>query len=252
MPLLMFLHGAGGTALWAAYETDIHRAAAARGWALAFPEGLTPNPAKSPKFLTNPQLWNDGSPRGSDQPRPADDVLFLDELIEGLASKLSPAGVAMAGFSNGAGMAFRFASERPGRLAALACVASHWWTHGGDLPAMTLPTLYLTGITDPVIPYEGGRVRTPWGVWETKPAVRDTVRNWSNRLGLSSEGETLTIHNFVHVQQWPMRFEAWAIEGHGHHWPGGRGGMGERLGGPNRPGFDGNAIVLDFLERSMR
>ena len=67
MPLLVFLHGAGGTALWAAYETDVHRAAAARGWAVAFPEGLTPNSAKSPKFLTNPQLWNDGSPRGNAQ-----------------------------------------------------------------------------------------------------------------------------------------------------------------------------------------
>jgi poly(3-hydroxybutyrate) depolymerase len=39
------------------------------------------------------------------------------------------------------------------------------------------------------------------------------------------------------------------LAGHGHHWPGGAGGLGERFGGPNVSPVSGNELVWEFCRR---
>src|SRR5205085_10544906 len=80
-PLVVFLHGAGGTAAWADAETGWSVLAAREHFALALPEGLPPDPDRPPKFLTNPPRWNDGSPGPTGAPSAADDVAFLAALL---------------------------------------------------------------------------------------------------------------------------------------------------------------------------
>src|SRR5436190_19418206 len=85
LPLVMMLHGAGGSADFARVETGWTDLAKERGFAVVFPEALAINPAKASKFFTNPQEWHDGSGRGKH-----DDVEFLTALLCELSSMIDP------------------------------------------------------------------------------------------------------------------------------------------------------------------
>src|SRR5690242_15319095 len=100
-PLVMMLHGAGGSAEFAAEETGWSKLADAAGFAVVYPEGVPAKVQKAPKFLTNPQEWNDGSGRGRH-----DDVGFLLAVLYDLRELVDPSRIYVTGFSNGAGMTF--------------------------------------------------------------------------------------------------------------------------------------------------
>ena len=222
------LHGAGGSAGFAAEETGWSRVADAEGFAVCYPEGVPVRPEKVPKFLTNPQEWTDGSGRGG-----ADDVGFLAAVIDDAARRaaIDPRRVYVTGFSNGAGMVFRFAAERPDRVAALAPVAGHCWV-ADPRPGRAIPTTYMVGDADPLVPLTGGTARTPWGKAENRPAVAETLARWGKGIG-QSPGSGL----------FPVR----VIPGHGHHWPGGKAMMGERLGGPASGAVDATGEIWRFF-----
>lgn len=230
-PLVVMLHGAGGSADFAADETGWSGLADREGFAVAYPEGVAVRPEKVPKFLTNPQEWHDGSGRGRH-----DDVGFLLAVLDDLAGVIDPGRVYLTGFSNGAGMAFRFAAEHADILAALAPVAGHCWVVDPK-PGRPVPTYYMVGDADPLVPLAGGTVRTPWGKVEARPAVADTLGRWGKAIGQPPGSELF-----------PVR----VIAGHGHHWPGGKGLLGERLGGPAATGVDATGEVWEFFRNFTR
>ena len=216
-PLVLFLPGTGGTAAWVAADTTWPEVAREEGFVLAVPQGLPPDPAKPPKFLTNPPRWNDGA---SDLPAAADDVGYLAELIR----ELGHGRAFVTGFSNGAGMAFRLAAERADLVDAVAPVAGYCWTNA--TPGRPVPTFYMVGDADPLIPLAGGPVRLPWGGTVERPPVAETLAKWGRQNGQ------------------PPRVAV--IPGLGHHWPGGKGLMGEKLGGP-AGGPDGVRAVWEYF-----
>ncbi|HKB02401.1 MAG TPA: PHB depolymerase family esterase [Gemmataceae bacterium] len=229
MPLVVMLHGAGGSAEFAVEETGWSRLAEQEGFAVAYPEGLPVRADQVPKFLTNPQEWTDGSGRGG-----ADDAGFLLAVLEDARSRVPivPGRVYLTGFSNGAGMAFRFAAEQADRVAAIAPVAGHLWV-ADPKPSRPVPTIYMVGDADPLVPLAGGTARTPWGKLGNRPAVADSLERWSRAIG-SPPGSD--------------RFPVRVIPGHGHHWPGGKALMGERLGGPASNEVDATAEIWRFFQ----
>jgi polyhydroxybutyrate depolymerase len=222
----MMIHGAGGSAEFAADETGWSRLADRDGFVVVYPEGVAVRPHKAPKFLTNPQEWNDGSGHGRH-----DDVGFLLAVLDDLNERIDPRRVYLTGFSNGAGMAFRFVAEHADRVAALAPVAGHFWGPDRQL-SRPEPTFYLIGDSDPLVPIAGGTARTPWGKVEGRPAVADTLQRWGTAIGHAPGSELF-----------PVRI----IPGHGHHWPGGKALLGERLGGPASPAVDATAEIWHFF-----
>lgn len=224
----MMLHGAGGDGEFAARETGWSDLADSEGFAVVYPEGVPVRRDKAPKFLTNPLEWTDGSGRGR-----ADDVGFLVAVLDDVAQRVAidPRRVYVTGFSNGAGMAFRFAAEQADRVGALAPVAGHLWVRNPK-PSRSVPTIYMVGDSDPLVPLEGGTARTPWGSVENRPAVADTLASWGRAIG-SQPGSDL----------FPVR----VIPGHGHHWPGGKALMGERLGGPASDRVNATSEIWRFF-----
>jgi polyhydroxybutyrate depolymerase len=235
LPLVMFLHGAGGTAAWAAEETGWSAQADRAGFALVYPEGLTIDPRKPPKFLTNPQEWNDGSGRGQ-----ADDVGFLIAVLEDVSKRIAidRRRVYVSGFSNGAGMTFRLVAEQSDRFTAMAPVSGHCWVQPERLPHV-VPTYYMMGDSDPLLPIPGGMSRTPWGKIANRPPFAETVRRWSQALGVSSEEES-------------SPFQISLIPLHGHHWPGGKGQLGERLGGPLSDELNATEAIWEFFRDKQK
>lgn len=245
-PLVIFLHGKGATAQWADEETGLSSLAAREGFALAIPEALRPDPGSPARFLTNPQRWNDGG----EGEFAADDVGFLSDVIADVLDRerTDDRRVYVSGFSNGAGMTFRLATELAGRIAAIAPVAGYCWLDD-PRPARPIPTLYLIGSLDPLVPIRGGDVRSPWRHrYVRRPPLADTLDRWARAIGCESpRTESVSDDLRVDVYPGPVPFRAVTIDGLGHHWPGGKGGLHHRIAGPPLASVDGSAMVWEFL-----
>jgi polyhydroxybutyrate depolymerase len=141
-PLVVMLHGGGGTAKAALWETEWAVKAEKEGFLVAFPNARARDPAQPSSFAGNPQLWNDGSDRFYPGQKAPDDVSFiaamLDELCAGFA--IDRRRVFITGFSNGASMSFRVGAELSHRIAAIAPVAGALWF---DPPGSQAPGLHV-------------------------------------------------------------------------------------------------------------
>jgi polyhydroxybutyrate depolymerase len=230
-PIVMFLHGTGAAADWAANECLLPTFAMSR-FHLVVPEAVAPNPNAPSRFFTNPTRWNDGSIAAAPELNThTNDVGYLDAVLDdAIRQTQTPQQRAfISGFSNGAGMAFRYAAERSPRVAAIAPIAGYWSCDAK--PTQPIPTLYLVGDADPLIPLAGGEVRVPWGNRTiTRPAVLPLLDRWADAI---RPAELLT-----HV-----------IPGLGHHWPGGRGQLNPRIGGPSNSTVNANETLWQFFTK---
>lgn len=248
------LHGTGGNAHFAAKETRWEAFAQRHNFNVVFPQGLPVDPSTPPKFLTNPQRWNDGSTRPGDPfHTETDDVKFLDQLIETMLRvyRVDAKQVFLAGFSNGAGMAFRFAAERSERLAGVAPVAGYCAV-APAANSLKIPTLYMIGDADLLIPLLGGTVTLPWGSRQVvRPSVAETLAPWAKALGADGGRDWQELSPGVTTIRYtgPVLMEQVIVSGLGHHWPGGLGQFNTRIAGPLSDRLDGCQYVWDFFMR---
>lgn len=252
-PVLMVLHGTGGSAAWAEEELQWRAVAEAEGFNLVLPDGLPPNPDEPARFLSNPPRWNDGSNfAGQRVLSPPDDVGFLTRVLNDVLSRTQAdrSRVYLTGFSNGAGMTFRFASERANLLSAIAPVAGYCWVPE-PRPTPAVPTLYIVGSSDPLIPLAGGPARLPWGnkVVE-RPSVTSTLEHWASASGCSPVPILVQEHAGIRttIYPGPTLVQAVIVEGLGHHWPGGKGQLNPRIGGLPSQKLSGNATIWNFFK----
>jgi polyhydroxybutyrate depolymerase len=247
VPLVVFLHGKGGTAEWAEDETGWSRFADQHGFAVLYPEALPRRLDREPKFLTNPPTWHDGSPNDD---RSIDDVAYLKELLHTV--QIESTSVYLTGFSNGAAMAFRLASEMPTFFSALAPVAGYCWIEPQSISS-AIPTLYLLGDSDPLIPLNGGKVVTPWRTTEDRPVIWPLLERWSeaNRFvprTFEIDDDLGIIWRLYASTESETPFRIGVIARFGHHWPGGKAGLGEKLGGPFRETPSANELLWEFFQ----
>jgi polyhydroxybutyrate depolymerase len=251
----IYLHGAGGTAAWTLDETGLDATADRERFLLVLPEGCRPDPTRPPGFLTNVQTWNDGAPGRLPEQSSCDDVGLLDALLDELPRRypVDLRRVYLCGFSNGAGMAFRFAAERSRQVAALAAVAGYCWLPE-PRPERAMPTLYLVGDADPLAPLDGGPVVTPWGASsEPRPPIAAMLQRWAVALGCAAqpnvrEADGLRIASYSRGRD-GAALTAYVVAGLGHHWPGGRGQLKRSLAGPPSDRVKANDLIWDFCRR---
>ncbi len=210
-----------------------------------YPEGTSPAPAQPPSFLNNPLRWNDGSPNGST----ADDVGFLEAMLDELASSFGQVPVFLSGFSNGGGMTYRFASERAGRIDAIAPVAGLCWID--PHPVRPVPSLCIMGTRDPLVPLRGGNIRSPWDSrLARRPPVRESFERWARAIGCSevptsrAHAESVTVDTYTG----PVHCELMLVEDLGHHWPGGKGQLNPRIAGHPSRAIDATEVIWNFFQ----
>ena len=252
-PLVVFLTGTGGTAEWADRETGWSELARREGFALAVPEAIPPDPEKAPAFLTNPPRWNDGSPALFQSPV-QDDVQFLTAVISDavVRAEVDANRVFVTGFSNGAGMTFRFATEAAGRVTAIAPVAGYCWVNE-PRPTRPVPTLYTVGTHDLLIPLRGGDVRLPWNNrLVRRPPVNDTLARWARAIECAPLPVVRRDDQTVRVERYPgpVAFDAVTVEGLGHHWPGGRALLNPRVAGPPSSALNATEMIWEFFRNA--
>ncbi|HJW42951.1 MAG TPA: PHB depolymerase family esterase [Geothrix sp.] len=218
LPLVLALHGTGGTSRIMAALSGLSRLADERGFRVAYPQALGEAGTEDPALGA---AWNAGPGLGCPTQAKGDDVAFLTAVVERVDRHAPVDGyrVFVAGFSNGARMAYRLALAAPW-VAAIAPVAgAPVW---GDPPGRPVPTLAFHGTADRHIPYEGGV--GPLGRRVPALAAPEALARWAALMGCggSPVRDVLAPH---HLDLWTSEtceVGLWTVAGMGHAWPGGR------------------------------
>jgi polyhydroxybutyrate depolymerase len=259
LPVVLMLPGAGATAAWTLTETGWGEMAEQEGFLLVVPEASRANPDRPADFLRNPPVWQVRDGTSPLLPPGVDDLAFLDQVLHDLDERFSldPARFYVTGFSNGASMTFRLALERPGRFAALAPVAGYCPVANPTL-ARPIPTLFIVGTDDPLIPLQGGEIESPWDVpLSPRLPLQETLHRWAQALGCPLPGHMRSAEEGVRVEVFGpgregVQFLVYTVAGLGHHWPGGRGQMNPRFAGPASNKLQANRVIWDFFQKQRR
>lgn len=258
-PVVIMFHGGGGTARAAMRQTDFAGQADQEGFLAVFPEGTAPDPSRPGRFLGNPQTWNDGSDRkiGAVE-RHVADVEFVFAMIADLKKRFNAdkRRIYATGFSNGASMTFRIARELSTVIAAAAPVAGADWLPG-KRPERAVPLLYITGTADPLNPFEGGEIHIGAKSYGKKPPVHEMIAGWVQlhgcrpepRVVYDKQGARGVAYDCADGRQAVVLY---TIDGHGHHWPGGKSALPQRTAGKNTAKLRATEIIWNFfIKRSL-
>ena len=258
MPIVIMLHGGGGTGKVAAIETGWGVKADEAGFLAVFPDAMPPNPMKPAHFSKNPQLWNDGSDRFYPGQKPVDDIGFFNAMLDDLISRFTvdPRRIYVVGFSNGAAMSFRIAAELSERIAAIAPVSGTLWVESPTFNR-PVPMIYITGKADPLNLINGGVPKLATGGSDKvrskpKPPVRDSILKWSKALGCPITPRDTFDENGVRTEIYGPGNDGAevvyiTVDGLGHTWAGGKSLLPEFLVGKLSDRINATDVIWRFF-----
>lgn len=148
-PVLVFLHGFGGTATGTMGNRRLVAPMLDRGWAVIAPEGLRRG-GDGPKSWTFFPGWEG-----------RDETAFLSAVVADAAARfaLDPDRVMLSGFSAGGFMVSYLACAAPDTFAAYAPVSGGFWRPHPETCAGPVKLLHTHGWRDGTVPLEGRKLR---------------------------------------------------------------------------------------------
>jgi polyhydroxybutyrate depolymerase len=267
-PLVLNLHGFGGTGQAQDQSTDMPAEAGKRGYVVVAPDGgplkiplnIIPGAENAGQYEGMP-FWNIFSPGVVDFGPPhgqnlgldssgvgADDVGFVTHLLDTLTSQLclDANRVYVAGMSNGAGMATTLGCNLAGGVAAIAPVSGVNLT--GVCPGSSpVSVLAVHGDADDTVLYGGNGLL---GYQFGNPSVPERMAAWAQRDACKPKPTTTHPHTGLTVERWRTcaahtDVALYTIAGWGHEWP--------RAKSPTDPGrIDATRVVLNFFDAHSR
>lgn len=248
-PVVLALHGAGGSGPQLRAHSPVEAAATALGATVLWPSAPD-------------RVWNDGrfGPGGvRDRAGRAgrDDAGYLLRLAAAHQAGLADRRLFVIGHSNGGAMAMRLACLHPDRLAGIAIVATKALAGLACPNPAPVPTILFHGTADPVAPHDGNRsarqVARMGAILSSDATLAQLARH--NRCTgpvrsvtlprLPASGVTPRIDT---VGGCAAPLQRVVLEGGGHGFPGGRavGRLREARIGPAIPDFDAAAAAFAF------
>lgn len=261
-PLVVMLHGGGGSAEYLLGRSSWPRLSEREGFVLLLPNGSPEVAGQRSSFMGNKQTWNDGgpislAPNTSAYARGVDDVGFLMMLIDHVKQRTPIDGdrVYLSGHSNGSAMSYRLAGEHPGEFAAVGVVAGHLRT---PLPARSVPVplLQITGAQDPFVPIAGGQAGFGRRRTQVPPAIH-APQQWAAFNGITTPETVVEDTALFRTVRWGtggsrMEVMFTIIHGHGHEWPGDPSPLPAMLIGPNAHSMNACEVIWHFFESHRR
>ncbi|MFY9341261.1 MAG: serine hydrolase [Planctomycetota bacterium] len=248
LPLLLVLHGGGGSGEQARAATDLATLGTRAGYVVVFPDGTGPLRGK---LLT----WNSGGIAVYAADHEVDDVGFLRAVVTDVQRRvpIDAARVFAAGHSNGGMMCHRLAREAADVFAGIAVVSGAMNFTAVDAQS-PIAALLVHGSGDQHVPYEGGRPRSSLGRAgdRTDASVQAAIDYYVERNELVGYPDARA-HGKVRVDTYaigkggrttlPVRVIT--LEGGGHAWPGST--EKQRLLADTPFPFDASAAILEFF-----
>jgi polyhydroxybutyrate depolymerase len=180
-PLLLFLHGLGGSGEEALADPGLRRMAAAGRMVLVAPDGAMDRAGR--------RFWNASGACCNFDRRAVDDITRLEKLIDEWRARpdIDPERVYIVGFSNGGFMAHRLACWMDERLAAIVSIAGAGRRKEEACAVSTsIAVLEVHGDADNIVRHGGGRVFDSREL-DPHPSAPETIRDWAERLGCLAE-----------------------------------------------------------------
>ncbi len=244
LPLVIAMHGGGGSAAQFENTSELTPAALAAGYAVVYPNGIE---SRGPLGL---QTWNGGACCGRAVDTDVDDVAFISRLLELLERDypIDPTRIFATGHSNGGMMAYRLACESSDRIAAVAANGTAMVVDD-CAPTRPVPVLHLHSVLDENVPVGGGAGVGP----ETNeyPPLDATIGSWVAINGCPADPDEVTAEQVTHRTWGPCEadtvVELYLTDDGGHGWPGGQ--PGSRRGDEPSTAIDANELMLEFFSR---
>ena len=226
LPLVVVLHGGGGSAESAAKMTGFDAEADQGGFIVVYPEGTDRgHPLLSlfgkPGFLT----WNAGSCCGYAQQNQVDDVGFIRAVVAQVIKDdgADPKRVYATGISNGGMMAYRLACEASDVFAGIAPVSAIQEVQDCK-PAQAMSVFHIHGADDQNVPIGGG-VGKKAHEKEVRAPVQESIDFWVKQDGCSvtvhSKESDVDMTNYGGCKDGSEVAYFVILDG-GHAWPGGQ------------------------------
>ncbi|MFT4515778.1 MAG: poly(3-hydroxybutyrate) depolymerase [Planctomycetota bacterium] len=183
MPLLVVLHGGGGSGEQIRTTTGLDKLGVRQGFVVAFPDGT----GRLPKKLLT---WNSGGIDVYAQRHEIDDVDFLKNVVVNIQKKvpINSDRIFVVGHSNGGMMCHRLAREAADVFDGIAVVAGamNFTDNGVHGP---IATLLIHGTNDKNVPFEGGPAGGR-GKKRIDASLKDAVDYYVLRNGLVAYPQT--------------------------------------------------------------
>jgi polyhydroxybutyrate depolymerase len=247
-PLLIVLHGSGASGQTIRQMSNLDSLADATGALVVYPDATR-------NWLGLQSGWNAGACCGAAARNEVNDVGFLRALIShvGTGLRVDRRRVYVAGFSDGARMAYRAGCELSAEVAAIGVVAGSL-VEPDCRPARPVPLVAFHGTADSEVAFADSSFSTSANpeVAVSVP-IPPAIRFWASSNGcqravVASPSPSVTRTTY-HGCAADVLF--YAIQGGGHAWPGGQpdGDDGDR---PTTELSASAEIVRFFLRHSLR
>jgi polyhydroxybutyrate depolymerase len=249
-PLVLALHGGGGTALGMARLTGFTPLAKAEGFVVAYPD-------------SGVKQWNDGRTDFKHAGSSHDDSAYLAALAQSLVSQgiADPQRLYVCGMSNGGFMSVRLACDHSDLFAAAGIVAATKVATYAYPKGQPIPICYIMGTADPLVPFGGGDIRiVPLGRSRGKvDGLEQALAFWRGRNHTQDPAQTealpvrvadktaVTFRRYAAGDQ-GAPVEAYIVAGGGHAWPGGWPYLGSWLIGVTSKNLDASQALWDFFK----
>lgn len=247
-PVVLILHGAGTDADITVPFTGMNAKSDEAGFIAVYPNGTGRKP-----LLT----WNAGGSIERFRKDPADDVAFIDSLLNELERMVTVdrRRVFATGMSNGGMMCYRLAAELSDRIAAIAPVAGTLLLDD-PRPSRPVPVMHFHGQEDRFVVPEGPGEWTP-GFLDFK-SIEETMAVWCRINGCSNDpsvtelpdlvdDKTRVIKRIFTPESRGAEIVLFEIEGGGHTWPGQQPPV--RWIGRSTMDISANDLIWEFFER---
>jgi polyhydroxybutyrate depolymerase len=249
VPLVIALHGGGGSGEGFMAYTDFNTHAEMAGFAVVYPDAVG-------------ERWHDG--REIDN-LGVDDVGLIAALIDTLAADypVDKERVFVTGMSNGGFMTATLACVRPELFAGIAIItASIPELLIDNCAAAPMPALILNGTADPLVPYDGGEVNAGGVARGVASSTDATIAFWREINGCDSEPDAVeTLDNrsldgtsvdFVlsRTCKSGMPVTLVRVAGGGHTLPGTRPYLPRAIIGTTSREFSGAAFIIAFFAQA--
>ncbi|MCC6703412.1 MAG: hydrolase [Thermomicrobiales bacterium] len=223
-PMLLALHGGGGSADQLERSSRLNELADASGFIVVYGEGTPLD--RLPGFV-----WNAGRCCGPavDAERAVDDVAYVREVVRLIGERhdIDSSRIYATGMSNGAMMAHRLACEAADLISGIAAISGTIQVDRCD-PARPIPVLMMHGSEDDQVPYAGG-AGSGLGQVIADPA-EEVFAAWSERNGCGDDVVSEPVATPDASGDSVVRFVAtgcdapvvlYRVNGGGHEWFGG-------------------------------
>lgn len=243
-PLIIGLHGTGGSASQFEADYGFNDKADAAGFVAVYPDGVE---KKDGRGLLEVRTWNAGSCCDYAMYNNINDVKFINTIIDSVCSRfaIDHKRVYVTGMSNGGMMTYRLASELPHKIAAIASVSGPMVAARELTLKGNVPIIHFHSIIDTKVPYSGG---VGIGGVNFPPAI-EGINYWVNRNGCDTAAIVQQYTNYEHRTWYKDEnnkvMELYLTYDGGHAWPGGK----KARANADAPSTAVNAtnLIWDFL-----